>query len=62
MTDQPSAVPTRKITAAGLGGAVTIILVWIVHTLANVDVPPEVASSFTTLVAFALGYWVPDTD
>lgn len=44
-----------KVAAAGAAGAVTIILVWAV-SLAGVDVPPEVASAVTTLLAFAAGY------
>lgn len=52
--------PTRKITAAGIGGAITIIVVWIANTLASVAIPPEVASAFTTLITFGTGYLVKD--
>jgi hypothetical protein len=44
-----------KVQAAGVAGAVTIILVWLVE-LAGADVPPEVASAVTALLAFAAGY------
>jgi hypothetical protein len=43
-----------KVQAAGAGagvaGALTVILVWAL-SLAGVDVPPEVASALTTLLA-----------
>lgn len=55
LVDQPSAVPTEKVAAAGIAGAITVILVWIAGE-AGVVVPPEVASAFTTLVAFAAAY------
>lgn len=55
-----------KVTAAGVGGGVagslTVILVWVVG-MAGLDVPPEVASAFTTLVtavaAIVAGYLKP---
>lgn len=54
--DSPSAAPTPKVAAAGIAGAVSIIVVWLMHAAASIDVPPEVASAFTTVVAFAAGY------
>lgn len=48
--------PTPKVAAAGIAGAVSIILVWLLNTVAAVGVPPEVASAFTTVLAFAAGY------
>lgn len=44
-----------KVQAAGAAGAATIVLVWIA-ALSGVDVPPEVASAATTLIAVAAGY------
>jgi high-affinity Fe2+/Pb2+ permease len=48
---------------AGISGAVTAILMWIVGLL-GLDVPPEIASAFTTLIAagfaFAAGYYKTD--
>jgi hypothetical protein len=44
-----------KVAAAGLGGAVSIVVVWTV-TLFGVEVPPSVASAFTTILSFACGY------
>jgi len=44
-----------KVTAAGVAGAVTVLLVFGLSSL-GVDLPPEVASALTTLIAFAAGY------
>lgn len=44
-----------KVAAAGIAGAVTVVLVW-AASLAGVAVPPEVASAVTTLIAFGAGY------
>jgi hypothetical protein len=45
----------KKVQAAGAAGALTVIVVWAANS-AGVDVPPEVASAFTTLMAFLAGY------
>lgn len=50
-----STAPTQKVAAAGVAGSVTVIVVWIAGLL-GLDVPPEVASAFTTVVAFGAGY------
>lgn len=45
-----------KVAAGGIAGAVSIVLVWLLNTAAGVDVPPEVASSFTVILTFMAGY------
>ena len=45
---------------AGLAGAITIILVWIVSQFGHVTIPPEVASAITTVVAFGASIVVQD--
>jgi len=47
--------PTPKVAAAGVAGAVTTILVFIVAQI-GVDLPPEVAAAITALLAFGAGY------
>jgi hypothetical protein len=47
--------PRPKVAAAGAAGAVTVILVWVAG-LFGLEVPSEVASAFTALIAFAAGY------
>jgi hypothetical protein len=54
-TDQPTAAPTSKVTAAGAGGAASILLVYIAG-LFGVDVPPAAAAAVATLLAFLAGY------
>lgn len=48
----------RKVQAGGLAGAITVVLVWIAGT-AGVDVPPEVASAFTTIISVGVGWLIP---
>ncbi|WP_290630506.1 hypothetical protein [Aquisalimonas sp.] len=59
MTVDTDPKPTRKVGAAGLGGAAAIVLAWALG-LAGVDVPPEVSAAFATLLAFAAGYLTPE--
>jgi len=44
-----------KISAAAAAGAVTILLVWLC-SLFGIDVPTDVASAITLIVAVAAGY------
>ena len=44
-----------KISAAAAAGAVTIVLVW-AFGLLGIDVPTDVASAVTLIVAIAAGY------
>jgi len=52
-------LPVRKVAAGGAAGAVTIIVVWILHAAFKIDMPPEVASAITVLLSFLAGYFVP---
>lgn len=52
-----SSAPTRKVTAAAIGGALASVIVWAL-SLAHIDVPAEVAAALATLCAFAAGYVV----
>lgn len=54
-----SRVPTQKVTAAGLAGALSIIIVWL-FGLADIDIPPEVASAFTVVLSVVTAYIVPE--
>lgn len=44
-----------KVAAVGAAGAATVVLVWALGFI-GVEVPGEVASAFTTLLATAAGY------
>lgn len=54
-----SAAPTRKVAAGGLGGAISVIVIAVVHSAFHVDIDPTVASAITIVVSFLLGYFVP---
>jgi hypothetical protein len=50
-----TAVPTSKVVAGSVAGAVTVIAVWAAD-LAGLEVPAFVAAAFTTLVSFGASY------
>lgn len=47
--------PQPKIAAAGIGGAVAVVAVWLM-TLFGLDVPPEVAVALGAVLSFGAGY------
>lgn len=53
--NQPTLQPTDKMAATGIGGALAIVLVFVARQF-NLDVPAEVASAFTVIVAWLSGY------
>jgi hypothetical protein len=62
-TSQPggdSAVPRPKVAAAGIAGAATTILIFILERL-GVEVPADVAAAITALLAFVAGYFTPQS-
>ncbi len=54
---QPSMAPTTKVSAGGVAGALTVLVVWILGLL-HVAVPPEVASALTVIISFTTSYFV----
>lgn len=48
--------PTRKVAAAGLGGAVATIILALIPGSES----PELAAAVATVAAFLLGYLVPE--
>lgn len=53
--------PTRKVGAAGIAGAVSVLIVWGLGA-AGVSVPAEVSSAMTTVISFVTGYVVTDSE
>lgn len=49
----------NKAVAAGLAGAVTIIVAWALNQFAHIQIPPEVATAFTTVVSTGATYLTP---
>lgn len=50
-----------KVGAGAFAGALSVILVWLITLFAGKDaVPPEIAAAFTTVLTFAVSWFVPD--
>lgn len=54
-----TSVPTSKMQAVGLAAAITTIVVWLVRTLAHVDMPTEVAMAVQAVIVVLVGYATP---
>ncbi len=61
MPDQPTSAPTRKVSAATLGGAAAAIGAWLIQLGFGIDVPPGVEGGIATLAAFGFGYIVRES-
>ncbi len=56
---QPTAYPTRKMSAVGVGGALSVLLVWALESyLLPEPLPAEVVAAISALMSFACGYFV----
>lgn len=51
----------RKVKSAGLGGAITTLLVFAL-TQFGVEVPGDVGAAAATIIAVFLGYLVPEAE
>lgn len=51
-------LPTRNISAAAIGGAVVVVLSWLLKQFAGVDPPTEVISALTLIVTVVIASWV----
>lgn len=58
--DQPTSSPTPKVAAAGLGGAITSLILWLAKEYFLVEPPAEVGAAIATLIAFASAYFTQD--
>ena len=47
--------PIREVSTAGVSGAITAVVLWVVDS-AGVDVPAGIAAAITTIVAAGLAY------
>lgn len=55
--EKTSLTPVPKVAAAGIAGAVTVLVVFAVNLIwPELVIPNEVAMSFTAIVSFAAGY------
>jgi hypothetical protein len=52
-----SSAPVRKVTAAGIAGAASTVLVFAVNRfLPGVTIPPAISAALTTAITFVTGY------
>lgn len=54
--------PTRKVGASALAGALSVILVYGIDQVRTESLPATVASAITTVLAFLVGYFVPESE
>ncbi len=52
---------TPKVAVGALAGAISVILVWII-TKCGIEVPPEIASAFTTVISALASYFTPRSE
>lgn len=52
--------PTRKVSAGATGGAASVVIVWLVETVAHHPVPGTVAAAVGVLASAAIAYIVPE--
>lgn len=57
--NQPTPLPTVKVTTGALAGALCVIAAWIAE-LSGLTVPPQIAAAFTMVFAALLAYVVPE--
>lgn len=48
--------PQPKVAAAGIAGAITVLVVFGLKQFAHIEVPAEVAAALTAVISFAAGY------
>lgn len=53
--------PKRKVGAGALAGALSVLLVLIL-SYANIEIPPAGAAALTTVITFIVSYWVSDDE
>lgn len=54
---QPTAMPTRKMSAVAFSLPVTPLLVWLLRDLAGVDIPDPAIAALGSAVSFIFGYF-----
>ena len=57
--NQPTAAPTRKVAAAGIGIPLSTLIIWGLQA-AGIPVPAEVGTAIGGLISSALAYFVKE--
>lgn len=52
-------VPTPKTTGGAFGGALAVVLIWVLKVTTSVEMPPEIAAAFGVVVTSAVAYLIP---
>jgi hypothetical protein len=58
-----SYLPSRKVGASALAGALSVLVVWIINVFVltgPTKITGEVASAITTILTFIVGYIIPE--
>jgi len=53
--DQPTATPTRKVTAQAVSGVASVLLIYVLG-LVGVDLPADVAAAIVVVLSFVASY------
>jgi len=56
-----SAIPTNKVQAGILAGALAAIAAWALKTWGHTEMPAEVGVALSTAITFVVQYFVPDS-
>ena len=60
MAQMSTIAPARKVVSASLGGAVATVAIYFFDTYAAAEpLPVVVSTALTTIIVFAVGYYVP---
>ena len=59
---QASNIPTAKVIAGGIAGALTTIIVWGVQQWGGVTMPAEIAVAVSTVLSFLVSWWTPPAE
>lgn len=51
----------RKVQAGVVGGALGIIVAWVIRVTTDIDVPAEIGGAFSTVFGGVLGWFIPET-
>jgi len=60
LTLQKTKAPTRKVKGGGIGGTISIVLIWLLG-LAGVEVPADVAVAFGGLSVWISAYFTKES-
>ena len=52
-------VPSQKVTAGALAGALTTIAIYVVKAAGGPEIPGEIGAAITTVLTFIVSYLVP---